>query len=538
MDRMKLCIYIENFLTKPFRLYLLFLCMMVLLLSLSDIYYYIVYENRAYTYSIYIFLQSILYAYILSLIICFLSPSFLQTIVRLFVLIFLGLFFILEFVSVVQHGERFNADFLYILFGTNKSEAKEYLETFFNPQYFILTIISLLIVVLSIWGCIKYKGGVGKIGCYISLGVVLLACLSTVHNSAIYDDGICAKLQSLYSYQVPEDLRKYYKHPILDFQRDSLPQNIILIIGESLTKHHCSLYGYNKPTNPLLSLLRDSSSLLVFNNVTSPGTSTVQSFKFFMGTHKVGDNQDWYDGIVIPEVVDIAGYKSHWISNQAGSGMHDNVIRRYAELCSDYYFNGDVFSGMNKMDYDEDLIPVVKQKILNDTSKAFTIINLMGNHFRFNRRYPTAYDHFKATDYPDRLPSQRQILAEYDNSILYNDSVVYELMKAYENEEAIVFYFPDHGLDVFYTSDDYAAHAKQTPESQKIGKEIPFVIYTTDRFNKRYPLMVERMQESVNNKFCTDDLIYTVMDVMHIRFHDNDDVEKYSLFRYEDIRNR
>lgn len=361
---------------------------------------------------------------------------------------------------------------------------------------------------------------------------MLVSFWATIHNSAIYEDGILAKLQFIISYQVPEDLRLHYKHPVLDFRKDSLPQNVVLIIGESLTKHHCSLYGYDKPTNPLLSSLRDSSSLIVFKNVTSPGTSTVQSFKYFMGTHKISDKQDWYSGIVIPEIIEIAGYKSHWISNQAGRGMFDNVIRRYAELCSDYYFNGDSFTGLfAKTQYDEDLIRIVRDNILRDSCKVFTIVNLMGNHFDFNRRYPATFNRFKATDYPNNLSTQRQTLAEYDNSVLYNDSVVYELMKAFENEEAIVFYFPDHGLDLFYTSDDYAAHAKQTPESQKVGKEIPFVIYLTDRFRKRYPLMVERMQESVDKQFCTDDLIYTLMDIMNIRFHDNKDVAKYSLFR-------
>ena len=43
--------------------------------------------------------------------------------------------------------------------------------------------------------------------------------------------------------------------------------------------------------------------------------------------------------------------------------------------------------------------------------------------------------------------------------------------------------------------------------------------------------MVERMQESVDKQFCTDDLIYALMDIMNIRFHDNKDVDKYSLFR-------
>ena len=528
----KIIAFIFDLCLFPFKHYFLFWVIITIFMSLSDIYYFILYQNGAYYYSLYLLLQAALYAYVISLIIGLPKSSFLQNILRQSVLIFLGLFFVLEFVSVVEHGNRFNGDFICILFGTNISESREYLESLFDIKYGFVIVISLIILFLGIWGGYKFKGGVKRYGCYFSFGIVLVSFGVTIHNSAIYDDGILAKLQFIISYQVPEDLRLHYKHPVLDFRKDSLPQNVVLIIGESLTKHHCSLYGYDKPTNPLLSSLRDSSSLIVFKNVTSPGTSTVQSFKFFMSTHKISDKQDWYSGIVIPEIVEIAGYKSHWISNQASRGVFDNVIRRYAELCSDYYFNGDSFTGLfAKTQYDEDLIRIVRDNILRDSCKVFTIVNLMGNHFDFNRRYPATFNRFKATDYPNNLPTQRQTLAEYDNSVLYNDSVVYELMKAFHNEEAIVFYFPDHGLDLFYTSDDYAAHAKQIPESQKVGKEIPFIIYITDRFRKRYPLMVERMQESVDKQFCTDDLIYALMDIMNIRFHDNKDVDKYSLFR-------
>ena len=154
----------------------------------------------------------------------------------------------------------------------------------------------------------------------------------------------------------------------------------------------------------------------------------------------------------------------------------------------------------------------------------------MGSHFKFNRRYPKDYNHFKTDDYLDKMPTQRQTLAEYDNSVLYNDYVVYELMKAYEDKEAIVLYFPDHGLDLFYTKDDYAAHALNTPDSQKYGKAIPFMIYTTPRFQHKYPNVVERLKNSVDNEFCTGDLIYALMDIMGIRFLKNNDVESYSPF--------
>ncbi len=45
---------------------------------------------------------------------------------------------------------------------------------------------------------------------------------------------------------------------------DSIPQTIIVVIGESLTRNHMSLYGYPRNTNPLLSERKDN--LYVYNN--------------------------------------------------------------------------------------------------------------------------------------------------------------------------------------------------------------------------------------------------------------------------------
>ena len=519
-----------KFLLKPFSENIAFFVFSAILLSISDAYYYISIINSI-PYAVYLSLQAILYAYVISLFTALLKPIKIRNLIRILITAFLGVLFLFEFTSVVQHGEIFNADFLYILLGTNASEAQDYIAVFATPSNVWLFLFSLILFVVSIYGVAKWKRGVKQVVQYALLALVVLSVFSTVHNSSIYNDGLIAKLESLSKYEVPQDLHTYYTHPDIDFRADSLPQHVVIIFGESLARRQCSLYGYEKETNPMLSVLRDSASLLVFQNVNSPGISTVQSFKSMMGTHNEGDGTEWYEGILIPEIAEIAGYKTHWISNQAASGLADNVIRRYAELCSDMYFNGDLFSsGASKNTFDEDLIEVARKTVRDDKGKTLTFINLMGSHYQYHRRFPDNFRRFTANNYQDRLATQRQTLADYDNSVLYNDTVVYELMQVYSEKESVVFYFPDHGLDMYYTSPDHAAHAKNTPESKKVGKEIPFVIYVTKSYCNRYPNMVARMEGALNRAFCTSELIYTVMDVMGIRFHDNDDVNRYSLF--------
>ena len=49
----------------------------------------------------------------------------------------------------------------------------------------------------------------------------------------------------------------------------------------------------------------------------------------------------------------------------------------------------------------------------------------------------------------DLNEQRRSILADYDNAVLYNDSIVYQIVKRFENKDAIVIYMPDHGEECY-----------------------------------------------------------------------------------------
>jgi heptose-I-phosphate ethanolaminephosphotransferase len=50
-------------------------------------------------------------------------------------------------------------------------------------------------------------------------------------------------------------------------------------------------------------------------------------------------------------------------------------------------------------------------------------------------------------------------MAEYDNSVLYNDYVVSEIIKCFADKDAVVLYFSDHAIDLFETDEKYCGHA-------------------------------------------------------------------------------
>ena len=85
------------------------------------------------------------------------------------------------------------------------------------------------------------------------------------------------------------DLRDYRQNPDVICSNDS-PDNIVLVIGESFTKWHSSLYGYEKETNPLLGRMVADSTLFVYENVKSACTSTIPAINssFYSTSHKKG----------------------------------------------------------------------------------------------------------------------------------------------------------------------------------------------------------------------------------------------------------
>lgn len=141
----------------------------------------------------------------------------------------------------------------------------------------------------------------------------------------------------------------------------------------------------------------------------------------------------------------------------------------------------------------------------------------MGSHCEFKRRYPGNFEIFSSADYKKShsclSDKNRQLLAEYDNTILYNDYVVYRFFETLRSEEAVALYFSDHALDVFESSNDYIGHALYNPVSTEYGRHIPLLVYATDLYRDKFPQMWERINNAADTSYRTDSIMYTVMEL-------------------------
>ena len=56
------------------------------------------------------------------------------------------------------------------------------------------------------------------------------------------------------------------------------------------------------------------------------------------------------------------------------------------------------------------------------------------------------------------------------------------------------------------------------------------MVYISPIYQQLRPELAARIKNATKKEFCTDKLIYAVMDAVGLKFTDNNDVEKYSPF--------
>ncbi|MDP5158700.1 MAG: phosphoethanolamine transferase [Flaviramulus sp.] len=271
---------------------------------------------------------------------------------------------------------------------------------------------------------------------------------------------------------------------------------IVIIIGESTTRNHMGIYGYRRNTTPKLEELSDS--LFIYNNVISSHVFTTASLYDAFTITK--SNQTTF----LIDYIKKAGYKVYWLSNQRPIGFHDNLVSRIASAA-----NESIFLSYNdfrhKTFYDEVLFPMIDEKLLIKEKKV-VFVHLIGTHYDYSKRYPEKFNVFKSK----KQDKKNKIIDTYDNSILYNDLIVSEIIKKVKlkNEKSAVLYFSDHGEEV-YDVVDYFGHFADKPTSTMY--EIPFLLYKASSFEEPNNFIIDE-----NRSFMLDDLPESLIHLMGI----------------------
>ena len=447
-------------------------------------------------------------------------------------MLLIAIFFLIDAFCVCNLNVSFNRNFVAMIKGSNPTEVSEFFENYEVLNIIIFKIFAIIssICIYIFVKKIKFKRWIHL----LIISTIIILSINAVRTYNCWEKfsllGKCLLFTTESEYY---NYRDYYSNPKLKKLHNKTPQNLVIIIGESLSKQHCELFGYNIQNQPLLSKLKNDSLLFIFDNVESADVGTMANFKCFMSTFDPDStSKEWYKCTTFIEILEKEGYQSHWISNHSKTGFADNIIGRYADLCDTIYFNNWFNSAYDtRLKYDESLIsPIANFKSQSNNIYNLYICHLMGSHYTFSSRYPSSFSKFHPADYYNLPLNQRQNLSEYDNSVLYNDYVVSSIINLFSKEDAVVIYFSDHGLDLYHSGPNYCGHST-TPKGNEYATKIPFMIYTSSIFKKNNPELINKFVNNKHSHFCTKNLIYTIMDIIGVDFEDNPCVNDYTILQ-------
>ena len=325
--------------------------------------------------------------------------------------------------------------------------------------------------------------------------------------------------------------------------------NIVLIIGESYGKLHSQQYGYFMPTTPR-QIKREKSGLLVpFSDVVAPWNLTSFVFKNVFSLHVVGEKGEWCDYPLFPSLFRKAGYHVTFITNQflpkAKQAVYDfsgGFFLNHPELSEA------MFDSRNQELYrfDRGLIDDYdKNQQQHNTDHNLIIFHLLGQHVKYNQRFPSDRRHFTAEDYEKKRADldgkQRNVLADYDNAVLYNDSIVDAIISRFEDKEAIIIYMPDHGEECYEGNRGFICRNHSAAIDYDLAHyefEIPFWIFCSYKYAAKHPDIYKEIIGAKNRRFMTDALPHMLLYLAGI--HTKDYHAEYNILspQYNEMRPR
>lgn len=296
--------------------------------------------------------------------------------------------------------------------------------------------------------------------------------------------------------------------------------NIVLIIGESYSRSHCQLYGYDVKDTPRQRKLERRGLLTKFDDVVSCWNLTSFVFKNVLSMHVVGEKGEWCDYPLFPELFRKAGYKVTFLTNQFLPEAKQAVY----DFSGGFFLNNPTLSkaqfdvrNTQLHPFDDGLLAdydrFLKDGKIDLKGHNLIIFHLIGQHVSYNTRFPRDRRKFTADDYTERRPDigngRRRMIANYDNACLYNDSIVDQIVKRFANKNAIVIYMPDHGEEIYEPGRNIVCRNHSAEVDWPLAHyefEVPFWIYCSHRYALAHPQVFKAIKDAKGKRFMTDAL--------------------------------
>jgi KDO II ethanolaminephosphotransferase len=197
-------------------------------------------------------------------------------------------------------------------------------------------------------------------------------------------------------------------------------------------------------------------------------------------------NSEFQDVLNEKSLVDLMknlGFKTHWYSMQSSKQFGTEMLNIMAMEADNYLFRDRIkidFPNKENL-YDEDLLPYFS-KAMQDKQRNFIFLHSFGSHTHHFERFPSEFK--KYSDQCGKNPkicSAEQIKNAFDNTVLYTDYFLNEIIKTVDKSNAILFYISDHGS--FLGEGGIYANGS-SDKAEDIAHNVPMFIYFSEKLQK------------------------------------------------------
>jgi lipid A ethanolaminephosphotransferase len=289
----------------------------------------------------------------------------------------------------------------------------------------------------------------------------------------------------------------------------------VLVVGETARADHFSLQGYTRETNPELK----KADGIYFSNVASCGTATATSLPCMFSANDRGsfsnEKASHTEGLL--DVMKRAGVRVVWLDNNSGcKGACDRVEyedisqKTTVGLCKD----GACF--------DKVLTIRLEEIMKTATGPLVVVLHQLGSHGpAYFKRYPDSHKRFTPTCDQAQIEScpQQDIINTYDNTLLYTDFVLADLIKMLKQNSAsfdsAMLYISDHGESL--GENGIYLHGLPYSLAPSAQTHVPMYLWLSQTFANNMSIDTDCAANKKSLPYSHDNLFHTMLGIMDVK---------------------
>lgn len=294
--------------------------------------------------------------------------------------------------------------------------------------------------------------------------------------------------------------------------KDGVREIYVLVVGETSRAMEWSLYGYERPTTPRMAA---TEGLVYFRDAITQSNNTHKSVPIILSPACAENYDMLYKTKSIVSAFKEAGFQTLVIANQK---LTTSMIGAYYREADRFIDLSAIPSGsLLTSHHDGEIIPFLREQLTQTSGNLFVVLHTYGSHFNYRERYSEAFRFYIPDKAEGIRPTYREQLRNaYDNSIVYTDQVLGEIVNLLRQQSACsaMLYLSDHGEDIFDDARKRYLHASPIPTYYQL--HIPYLIWFSEKYQQAFPQKYAMAQIREKTPISTNTVFHTMLDLASV----------------------